>query len=143
VNLLGVKLEDRPPLFVGLLAEIAKLRARTGRPHVVVVEEAHHVLPNTATSSEMSAEARGLLLVTVRPSAMAPHIVADVDRVLAVGEEPGLVLADFSRIAGLPVPDFTRSLERGELVTLSRDDPRRRRLRALPLSSRHRRHVRK
>jgi hypothetical protein len=115
----------------------------TERPHVVVVEEAHRVLPNTATSSEMSAEARGFLFVTVRPSAMAPHIVADIDPVLAVSEEPGIVLADFGRIAGLPVPDFTRSLDRGELVTLSRDDPWPRRLHALPVSSAHRRHVRK
>lgn len=144
VNLLGVKPEDRPGLFRDLLAEITKLRARTGRPHVIVVDEAHHMLPDCADpSSEIPEDATGYLFVSVRPSALTQRIVERVDRVIAVGEEPGLVLAEFARIAGMPEPTFEGSLERGEMATLSRDDPQPRRLRVMPASGMHRRHVRK
>jgi len=143
-NLLGVKLEDRPGSFIMLMAEIGKLRARTGRPHVVVIDEAHHVLPACIDpSAEIPAEAKGLIFVTVEPTALSPRIVGLVDRVIAVGEEPGSVLAEFCHIAGLPDPAFDGSLERGEMATLSRDDPQPRRLRVIPPSSMHRRHVRK
>jgi len=44
VNLLGVVPEDRPGYLTGLLPELLALRERTGRPHFVVVDEAHHML---------------------------------------------------------------------------------------------------
>ncbi len=45
VNLLGVKLADRPASLAGLLPELLALRARFGCPHFVVADEAHHMLP--------------------------------------------------------------------------------------------------
>ena len=45
VNLLGVRLEDRPQFVAQVLPELTSLRAVLGRPHVVIVDEAHHMLP--------------------------------------------------------------------------------------------------
>ena len=45
INLLGVKLNDRPWFFLSLFARIRELRARTGRPHWLIVDEAHHAMP--------------------------------------------------------------------------------------------------
>jgi hypothetical protein len=45
INLLGVPLADRPSFFQTLLSRLQELRARTGRPHWIVVDEAHHLLP--------------------------------------------------------------------------------------------------
>ncbi len=42
VNLLGLELENRPSFFRSLLLRLQEMRARTGRPHCVVVDEAHH-----------------------------------------------------------------------------------------------------
>src|SRR5262249_11153616 len=42
VNLIGVPLADRPPFFLELLPRLQEMRARTGRPHWLVVDEAHH-----------------------------------------------------------------------------------------------------
>lgn len=44
INLLGVTLSDRPWFFMTLFARIRDLRARTGRPHWLIVDEAHHGL---------------------------------------------------------------------------------------------------
>jgi len=40
---LGIELEHRPAFFQTLLPQFQELRARTGRPHWVVVDEAHHL----------------------------------------------------------------------------------------------------
>ena len=44
VNLLGLPLQDRPGFFTGFLAHLHELRARTGRPHWLVADKAHHFL---------------------------------------------------------------------------------------------------
>jgi len=68
VNLLGVKLEDRPGYLAGLLPELLALRERTGRPHFVVVDEAHHMLPATwdPGATALPGGLKGFLFVTVR-----------------------------------------------------------------------------
>ena len=45
INLLGIALEDRPAFFNRLLPRLQELRARTGHPHWIVVDETHHLLP--------------------------------------------------------------------------------------------------
>ena len=43
VNLLGVPLADRPAYFAQLLPQILAEKARTGRPHWLVIDETHHL----------------------------------------------------------------------------------------------------
>ncbi|MGH9839681.1 MAG: HAD hydrolase family protein, partial [Blastocatellia bacterium] len=47
VNLLGVALEHRPAFFAKLFPRLQELRTRTGRPHWIVIDEAHHLLPSS------------------------------------------------------------------------------------------------
>jgi hypothetical protein len=64
VNLLGRKLTDRPSFLTALLPDLLGLRVRTGRPHFVVVDEAHHMLPAgwDPGGATLPAELKGLLL---------------------------------------------------------------------------------
>src|SRR6202163_4298055 len=45
VNLLGIALDRRPAFFHALLPQLQELRSATGRPHWIVVDAAHHLLP--------------------------------------------------------------------------------------------------
>ena len=45
VNLLGIQLQDRPAFLAELLPELLALRTRLGRPHFIIVDETHHMLP--------------------------------------------------------------------------------------------------
>lgn len=45
VNMVGVSVEERSGLFGRVLALVHEHRMRTGRPHRVVVDEAHHMFP--------------------------------------------------------------------------------------------------
>ena len=54
VNLLGVGLEHRPAFFAQLLAAILELRARCGRPHWLLFDETHHLLPRDRADAELA-----------------------------------------------------------------------------------------
>jgi len=45
INLLGVRLPDRPEFFERLLPHLQAMRARTSRPHWLLIDEAHHLMP--------------------------------------------------------------------------------------------------
>jgi HAD superfamily hydrolase (TIGR01484 family) len=109
-NLLGVKLEDRPGFFEALLSRLQELRRRTGRPHWIVVDEAHHMLPPLwgPAALALPPEPTGLLLITVHPDQVAPAALAAVDTVIAVGEAAGDIIRGFSRALGRPAPSLPR-----------------------------------
>ncbi len=145
VNLLGVQLADRPGYLAGLLPELLALRERTGRPHFIVIDEAHHMLPATwdPGATALPCGLKGFMFVTVRPEALSPRTLDCVDRVMAVGGEARAALAVFARAHGLPDPGGADAVERGEVVTLSRSDPAPRRFKVIPGTAERRRHVRK
>ena len=45
VSLVGLPLNDRPGFFATLLPRLQELRVQTGRPHWLLVDETHHLLP--------------------------------------------------------------------------------------------------
>ena len=58
VNMLDVDLADRPTFFDGLLTRLSELRAQTGRPHWIVVDEAHHLVPASRHAARHDPAAR-------------------------------------------------------------------------------------
>ena len=58
VNLVGVPIGDRPAFFASLAPRLRELRDRTGRPHWLVVDEAHHLLPAEWEPGPLDAAAR-------------------------------------------------------------------------------------
>jgi hypothetical protein len=102
VNLLGVPLLDRPRFFAEFFPNLQAMRARTGRPHWCVIDEAHHLLPATWGHAALSLP-QGLgetLLVTVHPNNLAPAILSMVDVAIAVGPTPLATLREFATSLG-------------------------------------------
>lgn len=102
VNLLGLPLADRPAFFAQLVPNLHAMRARTGRPHWLVLDEAHHMLPETwgHTASTLPQKLQETILVTVHPDHVAPAILSSIDVVVAIGHSPGATLARFSEATG-------------------------------------------
>lgn len=90
VNLLAVPIPDRPGFFEHLLPQITAHSTRVGRPHWLVVDEAHHLLPRAleAKTVDVVAELGALMLITVHPEAVSPAVLKALNTVVAVGEEP-------------------------------------------------------
>ena len=104
-NLLGVAVEHRPELFAEILPALAELRTRNGRPHWLVIDEAHHLLPATREVVELPLRAHGTLYITVHPGSVTPKIISTIDTVIAVGEHPQHTIREFCDAAGIDLPE--------------------------------------
>lgn len=102
VNLLGIQLADRPDFFGQLFPNLRTLRTRTGRPHWMILDEAHHILPTEwGHLAEILPHTLGeTVFATVYPDHLAPAILALVDVIMAVGESPDKTMRRFSNASG-------------------------------------------
>lgn len=106
VDMLGVPLPERPSFFTALLSPILQMRSQTGRPHWLVIDEAHHMLPaglETADSGIPEAISAAIY-VTVHPEAMRPKVLAGVRTVIAVGRQANEVVASFCGAIAIAIP---------------------------------------
>ena len=99
VNLLGIALDDRPDFFAQLFPRLQALRARTGGPDWILIDEVHHLLPTQwGQATYMLPQRLGeTILITHRPSEVAPAILAMMDTAVAVGPSPALTLGELAR----------------------------------------------
>jgi len=99
LNLLGVPLGDRSEFLAQLMPNLHALRARTGRPHWLVLDEAHHMAPPTwgPIERELPRQLGEVLVVTVQPEHISPTLLATVDIVVATGPDPERTLGEFAR----------------------------------------------
>jgi hydroxymethylpyrimidine pyrophosphatase-like HAD family hydrolase len=147
VNLVGVPIQDRPSRFTELLPRLQELRAKTGHPHCIVVDETHHLLPGEwdPAALALSQELTGMHFLTVHPDHVSPRVLATVDIVIAIGKDPGGTLQMFAKAVQQPAPHAAfGDLEPGHAVMWRRrtDEPPFR-VRTAPGHAERRRHRRK
>ncbi|MBA3754493.1 MAG: HAD hydrolase family protein, partial [Nitrospira sp.] len=119
VNLIGLPLHDRPSFFVGLLPRLQEMRARTGRPHWILVDETHHLLPSgwEPAPLTMSQTSASMIFITVHPDQVAHAVLRDVDIVMTLGDEPGESMRVFGKVRKEPLPAWSGSaLASGEAL---------------------------
>ncbi len=146
VNLLGVALNDRPAFFQNLLPRLQELRSRTGRPHWVVIDEAHHLLPTGWEPAPLvlTQVLDPVLLVTVHPEEVAPAVLQTVDVVVAVGQGAGETIAAFCKAVGQQPPRVPPAeLEKGQVLLWRRGKGEPIRVRVKEGKAERRRHSRK
>ena len=102
INLTGHPHGERPAVFNQLLARLAELRLRTGRPHWLVVSKAHLLMP--ANWKPPVSRLHNLILVTVHPGSVSRQILDGVEWALALGDHPDRSLAEFCEARGLSRP---------------------------------------
>ncbi|HET8726010.1 MAG TPA: HAD-IIB family hydrolase [Alphaproteobacteria bacterium] len=146
VNLLGVKLDDRPEFFADLMTRLADLRVRTARPHWMVVDEAHHMLPESwdRAAEILPGAFKGLILVTVHPHRLARSVLASVDETVTIGPGADETLAAFAEAVGMAAPAGAPSeLAPGEMLLWNRQGGAPLHCRVVPPRGEHQRHIRK
>jgi HAD superfamily hydrolase (TIGR01484 family) len=106
VNTQDLEIYERPSFFVNLLPGVLSLRAQTGRPHWLLIDEAHHLLPagRDELSGVLPKTLPGVILITVHPEAVAVEALRAVDTVVALGSKAGEVVATYCKAIGAPVP---------------------------------------
>jgi hypothetical protein len=123
---------ERPRYVRALLPGVQALHARRGRPHWLVVDDAHHFFPRDAGSDEVAVSTLpSLAWVTPHPAAVSPRWLDAVTAAAVLGEAPAAAL----RGAGIAIdgaearaalgPDETlvwRSRPRAALVRVATAD---------------------
>lgn len=104
VNLIGAPLADRPPLFISLFLKLQELRARTGRPHWIIIDEAHHLIPRTWDPPTLPGRLSEVILVTVHVDSVLPAALKAMTAIVAVGASPDATLRQFTDAIGFPAP---------------------------------------
>jgi HAD superfamily hydrolase (TIGR01484 family) len=125
VNLLAIEPQERPRFLAKFLPEIAKLRSETGRPHWMVLDEAHHCLPAEwdVAPITLPVEFPAVIAVTVHPEEMAPHFLESVTTVVGVGDGSLAAIEMLCRATGRALPGHAPELKAGQVHVLSRAQP--------------------
>ena len=105
-TLLEMRLDDRPEFLQRLLPRLLELRTRTSRPHWIVIDEAHHLLPAgwQPSSTSLPAQAKNIALVTVHPDHVASAVLGLVDTLIVVGRDAQTTVDAFARGRGDDAP---------------------------------------
>ena len=146
VTLVDLRLEDRPAFFARLLPSLIELRARTGRPHWIAIDEAHHLLPADwrPAGVTLPRETSGLLLITMDPGHIATPAARLLDGVIVVGKDQRRTLSGFAATVGAEPPIVTREdVEQGEATVWFCDGKAPFTIQITPSDSARRRHRRK
>jgi HAD superfamily hydrolase (TIGR01484 family) len=117
VNLIGIPLPERPAFFGNIIPRLEEMRQRTGRPHWIIVDEAHHMVGSdwAPASPELANQLQNLVMVTVHPEHVSPVALRAVDVVAAVGEQADKATQAFARVRGLQTPVIEGKLESGQV----------------------------
>jgi HAD superfamily hydrolase (TIGR01484 family) len=108
INLLGVKLADRSAYFAGLMTRLKGLWRESRRPHWVVVDETHHVLPadDGTAPSPLSNDGPSLMMITVDPKRLDHRTLRLIDNLVVVGDAAKETIINFCQLAKLEAPDL-------------------------------------
>ena len=126
VNLLGLPLADRPLFFAALFPKLQELRAKMGRPHWIILDEAHHLLPRERGQAigVIPRHLTGLVLITVHVEAVLEAALKSMTGIIAVGSSPEETIRQFSNGVGVPPPIYSPVPNRpGDVVVWLLDSP--------------------
>jgi hydroxymethylpyrimidine pyrophosphatase-like HAD family hydrolase len=148
VNMMRVPLSERPVYCAALLSRLHELRITTGRPHWIVFEEAHHLLPADwgAAQQSLPLNLETALAITVHPDQVSPALLMQVNTFIAVGATANEALQVFARSTGQAAPnDEVSALAMGDALLWQKDrDWKQPHVVSIePARSERRRHVRK
>jgi HAD superfamily hydrolase (TIGR01484 family) len=147
VSALGFELKERPGFFAELMSDLSAFRARTGRPHWLIIDEAHHLMPASRDSASLalSHDRSGTIMVTVHPDTVSPDALGAVTAVAALGPKAREVIEDVCAAIGDAPPDgLDEPLEDDEVLFWRRSPPEPvRRIRVERPQQARKRHTRK
>lgn len=127
-NLIAVRFEDRPAFYREFLARIQELRARTGRPHWIVVDEAHHVLPAARNPTPGAAGAvpapHSAAFITVEPASVSADALRAATLVVGVGEAREKAIESYCAAIGSAAPPMPRADDPAAVLLWDRDPGR-------------------
>lgn len=126
VNTLAISYADRPLFFRKLFTALTDLRVRFGRPHCIVIDEAHHMLPSDINESLLNVpdDLYGTFLVTTKPENLNRVVLEKMDIAAVIGHSPRATMENFTTKIGMKMPGIDAEvLPRGEAMVWEKQKP--------------------
>ena len=127
INTLAIPVPQRPVFFTRVMPQILAARARYCRPHWLIVDEAHHILPAGREDlvSALPYDFGASILITVHPEAIYVPALKSVDTVIAIGPHATEVIESFCQKTGRTAPSGMQPPEDDEVLFwhVDRDSP--------------------
>jgi HAD superfamily hydrolase (TIGR01484 family) len=146
INLLGLALDQRPEYFTGLLTTLLDLRSRTGRPHWLIVDEVHHMMPaNWEQGADIAMRPHGTIFITVHPNLTSRPVIHSLDTLIVIGEHVDQTVRELCEARNIDVPVLAAigKLPTGQALYWQIGDPETQLVSYDPPKSARKRHVRK
>jgi hypothetical protein len=104
---LSVPLVHRPVFFSRLLEVLTRLRVEYGRPHWLILDEAHHLLTPSSTmvADRMPADFNNFIIISTSPHALHPCVLEKIGTLITIGENPGYPFQQLGEMLHRPVPE--------------------------------------
>jgi len=119
VCVLAIPFYERAAFFQKLLANIADLYKNTGRPHFIIMDEAHHLIPNEINDSGIGAqkELPALFAITTKANLVHRNYLVKVDTLIIMGTSPDLTVAGTKKLIGFTA-EIPKNilLQKGEIL---------------------------
>jgi hydroxymethylpyrimidine pyrophosphatase-like HAD family hydrolase/GTPase SAR1 family protein len=102
VCLLAIPLKDRPDYFKKLLHAVLELRWDTGHPHMIIMDEAHHMVPKEHEESffNFPADFHNFLVITTKPDLICHSFLKRINIAMTIGELPDQAMSSFADLTG-------------------------------------------
>jgi hydroxymethylpyrimidine pyrophosphatase-like HAD family hydrolase len=142
INTQSLSVGERPGFFADMLPRVSALRTKSGRPHWLVIDEAHHLLPATRGDADQTLDDKvpAVILITVHPESISPGVLKSVHTIVALGQ--GDVITQFCGAVGEKTPSWETPGE-DEVIVWERGSGAPRRVRPQKPVQTHKRHTRK
>ncbi len=90
VSVFAIEKKERPEYFNRLLRALAELRSRTGRPHWIIVDEAHYTAPADWKPAEQwnKAELKAIMFITAFYDRISKVVLEGVDWMVSIADDP-------------------------------------------------------
>ena len=107
VSFFSVKEKERPAYFDRLHRALASQRSRTGRPHWIIVDEAHYATPRAWKPADTwhPEELKGVMFISAFHNEMAPAVMEAVDMIISIAEDPRDAMRQCCDLLNEPIAD--------------------------------------
>nr|WP_255700101.1 HAD family hydrolase [Jiella avicenniae] len=118
VNTQALPLCERRALVAMMLQQIARLRARTGRPHWLLIDEAHEVLPASRTTpvSPVLQHDSGTILVTAYPHTLSSETLSRIGTIIVAGDVDDETISFLAAATASERPREVPAARKGEVA---------------------------
>ncbi|HVW61701.1 MAG TPA: HAD-IIB family hydrolase [Puia sp.] len=120
---LAIPLADRPEFFGKFLSMFLDLRKEYGHPHWLLLDEAHHLVPEQAENlaDRLPEEFNNFIIISTSPHALSVTSLSRVSTVMAIGKDSAYPFQQFCEKLQLPMPSNIPSLSENEITVWDRD----------------------